>query len=98
MSRRIARTDANHREVLDTVTAIGAEVLDLHSLGGALDALVGFRGRLYLVEIKDGRKQPSKRRLTAAERATIERFQRIGCPVIVAESADDLLRAIGALA
>lgn len=94
---RARRTDHNHSDVLTMARQVGAEVLDLHALPGALDALVGFRGRLYLVEIKDGAKVKSKRKLTDAETATIARFRLIGCPVLVVETSDDLLRGIGAV-
>jgi hypothetical protein len=37
----------------------------LHSVGdGCPDLLVGFKGANFLLEIKDGLKSPSKRRLT----------------------------------
>lgn len=75
---------------------VGAEVLDLHALPGTLDALIGYRGIFYLIEIKDGAKAKSKRKLTPAEETTITRFHRVGCPVLVVETVTDLLRGIGA--
>jgi hypothetical protein len=94
---RARRTDGNHSDLLSDAKQVGAEVLDLHALPGALDALVGYRGRLYLVEIKDGAKVKSKRALTPAEETTIARFRLIGCPVLVVETSDELLRGIGAV-
>lgn len=94
---RARRVDSNHADVFSLARRVGAEVLDLHALPGALDGLVGFRGRLYLVEVKDGAKVKSKRKLTPAEEATIARFRAIGCPVLVVETADELLRGIGAI-
>jgi hypothetical protein len=94
---RARRTDTNHSEVLTMARQVGAEVLDLHALPGALDALVGYRGQLFLVEIKDGAKVKSKRKLTPAEVATVERFRLVGCPVLVVETSLDLLRGIGAI-
>jgi hypothetical protein len=96
MTTRPRRVDSNHREVLDALEAVGAVVLDTHAIPGALDAVVGFRGRLHLLEIKDGRKPPSARKLTPAEADTIGRFMAAGCPVHVVASVDDALRAIGA--
>lgn len=90
--RRAARKDTNHNAVLQVARDIGAEVLDLHALGGALDALVGYRGRLWLVEVK----RPGKRaQLTPAERETIAGFQRVGVAPLVVETADELLRGMG---
>lgn len=64
--RRAARIDDNHNEVVGALRQIpGVTVLDLAVVGkGCPDLLVGFRGRNYLMEIKDGSKPPSRRRLT----------------------------------
>lgn len=94
---RARRVDHNHNGVLTMAKQVGAEVLDLHALPGALDALVGWRSKLFLVEIKDGSKTTSRRKTTAAEDKTIERFRLIGCPVLVVTSGDDLLRQMGAI-
>jgi hypothetical protein len=94
---RARRTDSNHTQLLTEARQVGAEILDLHALPGALDALVGYRGRLYLVEIKDGAKVKSKRKVTPAEELTIARFRLIGCPVLIVETSNDLLRGIGAI-
>ncbi len=92
--RRAARIDANQREIIRALRAVGATVEPLHFVGrGFPDILVGFRGRNYLIEIKDGTKPPSKRRLTKDERAWHERWRG---QVAVAESVDDALRIIGA--
>ena len=92
--RRAARADANHASVLRAAVDVGAEVIDTHALPGALDALVAFRGRLWLVEIKMPRERAS---LTELERATIDRLARVGCAPLVVTTADELLRAIGAI-
>jgi hypothetical protein len=72
--RRFCRTDANQRDVVKALQALGCSVLDLSPLGfGAPDLLIGATklqlggaaGRLnILLEDKDGKKSPSKRRLT----------------------------------
>lgn len=92
--RRAAKVDRNHASTLRAALDVGAAVLDTHRLPGALDALIAFRGRLWLVEIK----MPSERgAFTPAERDTIERLTRAGCPPLVVCSGDELLRAIGAI-
>ena len=91
------RVDGNHRSIVTTLRQVGAEVLDIHALPAVLDILVGYRGVFHLIEIKDGTKPPSERALTDAEKSTIERFRRIGCPVHVVETDDEALRAIGAI-
>ncbi len=97
MSRYARRVDANHGEIRKALEDIGAVVIDVHSVGGALDLLTGFRGRLVLMEVKDGAKAASKRKLTKAELATVERLQRNDITPAVVLSVDDALRAVGAI-
>lgn len=63
--RRAAKTDRNQAEIIAALRGIGATVQPLHAVGdGCPDLLVGFRGRNILIEVKDGAKPPSDRRLT----------------------------------
>ena len=48
-----AQTDANQPEIVEVLRRVGAKVKPLHRVGGGCpDILVGFRGVLYLMEIK----------------------------------------------
>lgn len=70
MTRRAARVDANHAEIVGCFRACGCDVQDLSGVGGGvMDLLVHHRAtkRLFLVEVKDGKKPPSKRGLTVAQ-------------------------------
>lgn len=70
--RQKAKVDDNHPEVVEALTGIGAKVQSLHTIGkGCPDLLVGWRGRNYLFEVKDGRKVPSRRALTEAQETWI---------------------------
>ena len=63
--RRAARTDANHEEIVKALRAVGATVQSLAAVGhGVPDLLVGYQGKTILMEVKDGKKSPSKRELT----------------------------------
>src|SRR6185295_20190544 len=63
--RRAAAVDANQPSVVDTLRRAGCVVECLHSVGGGVpDLLVGRRGVVYLLEVKDGSKPPSKQALT----------------------------------
>lgn len=65
MARRAAKVDDNQREVVAALRAAGATVQHLHAVGaGCPDLLVGYHGVNYLLEVKDGNKPPSKRKLT----------------------------------
>ena len=62
---RAAKVDANQRDIIAALRGVGASVQPLHTVGGGVpDLLVGYRKRNYLIEIKDGVKAPSARRLT----------------------------------
>ena len=91
--RHLARRDTNHQEIVKAAQAVGASVVDLANIGsGCPDILVGFRGVNYLVEIKDGSKAPSRRRLTPDERAFHKTWEG---QVAVCAGVDDLLRVLG---
>jgi hypothetical protein len=70
MSRTRARVDDNQWLIVQTLRQHGASVQPLHTVGkGCPDLLVGFKGRNYLLEVKDGLKSPSKRKLTPDQSA-----------------------------
>lgn len=71
--RRAARLDSNHPEIVAAFEALGCTVLSLASMGkGCPDLLVGIDLSNALVEVKDGSKCPSERKLTPDE----HRFQK----------------------
>lgn len=64
MTRYAAQVDANQAAIVSALRGIGATVAPLHRVGGGCpDLLVGFRGRNLLIEVKDGGKPPSARKL-----------------------------------
>jgi hypothetical protein len=85
-------TDANHAEVVDALRKIGASVLDIHDLGhGAPDLIVGFRAQNLLLEIKDGRKPPSQKKLTDDEQKFFDAWRG---PIYIVYSADDAIDVV----
>ncbi len=88
--RRIAKVDDNQQEIVLELRKHGICVQHLHQLGkGTPDLLLGYRGKNFLVELKDGRKAPSKRRLTPDELHWHESWRG---QVAVAESVEDILK------
>lgn len=69
MPRRAAKIDANHPEIVAALRAIpGVRVQSLASVGkGCPDLLVGYKGKNFLLEVKDGQKLKSQRLLTRDE-------------------------------
>lgn len=91
--RRAAKVDGNHSVIVATLRAVGATVQSLAAVGrGVPDLLVGFRGRNYLLEVKDGTKPPSRRRLTDDERTWHSDWRGT---VRIVMSPDDALAAVG---
>lgn len=72
--RRAARKDANHREIIRAFESMGASVIDVSDTPCGFDILCGHGGLCIAVEIKDGSKPPSARRLTANEKRVHERW------------------------
>lgn len=92
---RAARVDDNQAGIVTALRAVGATVTPTHMVGkGFPDLVAGYRGVNYLLEVKDGAKVPSARKLTPAEMGWHEKWR--GHAVVV-DSVRGALRAIGAL-
>ena len=95
--RRDARTDANQAEVVKALRGIGASVVSLASVGaGVPDLMCGFRGVNWLLEVKDGSKSPSRRVLTADEKAFMAEWRGQYAVVESASQAVEILTASAA--
>ena len=93
--RQAARIDANQPDIIKALRSVGASVQPLHTVGaGCVDLAVGFRGANYLLEVKDGRQPPSKRRLTPDEEKWHAEWRG---HVAVVNSVDEALQEIGAV-
>lgn len=91
---RAARVDDNQAVIVAALRAVGASVTPVHMVGkGFPDVVCGYLGVNYLIEIKDGDKPPSARRLTPAE-ADWHRDWRGSAHVVC--NVSEALAAIGA--
>ena len=91
--RRAARIDANQPEIVAAYRGVGASVQILSAVGdGCPDLLVGFRMANYLVEVKDGAKPPSARRLTDDQIRWHDAWR---APVHIVTTVEDALDVIG---
>jgi hypothetical protein len=85
--RRAARTDTNHRELLDLARQLGGYVVDTKSVGkGCPDAFVFIRTQWRAVEIKR-----EKGTLTTAQQ-TLHAM----APILIWRSRSDVCDAFGA--
>ena len=91
--RRAARIDANQPDIVEALRGVGASVQPLHTVGeGCPDLLVAFRMVNYVIEVKDGAKPPSARKLTPDQ---IDWHDAWRAPVFIVETVADALRVIG---
>lgn len=74
--RRIAKVDKNQPAIVKQLRQFGCAVLHTHQLKNAFDLLVGYRGVLYMIEIKADKKG----KLTAGENKCKTMFERVGVP------------------
>ena len=91
--RRAARADDNQPAIVEALRQCGATVAITSKLGGGYpDLTVGYRGVTFMMELKDGDKSPSERKLTPAE----EKFHREwrGGPLHVVNSVREALQVI----
>jgi hypothetical protein len=93
--RRAAKVDRNQSEIVDALRKAGATVQPLHAVGqGCPDLLVGYRGRNWLIEVKDWQAAKSDRQLN--ERQTEWHAGWKG-HVAKVETPDAALAVIGAI-
>jgi hypothetical protein len=93
--RRAARIDANQTQIVSALRSVGASVELLSAVGkGCPDLLVGYRGVNLLMEIKDGKKPPSERKLTSDQIVWHREWKGV---VTVVNSVDEALFAIGVI-
>ena len=87
-----ARTDANHSEIVQALRQAGCSVQSLAATGrGVPDLLVGRDGKNLLLEVKDGSKRPSERKLTPDQEIWHSAWRG---QIHVVNSTDEALRLI----
>lgn len=96
--RYAARVDDNHAEIVRALQRIGVYVVDCSHVGaGFPDLMCFFRGQVTLVEVKDGAKVASRRKLTPAQTIFHAEAMAKGCKVHVVETVDQALRLLSSI-
>lgn len=86
--RVASRIDTNQPTIVRALRQMGARVLVLSMVGhGCPDLLILFRQKLALVELKDGAKSASRRRLTPDEQQWHEEWA--DAPLYVVATVDE---------
>lgn len=100
---RAAKADRNQPEIVQALRAAGAKVIHLHQLGAGIpDLLISTGshrpsvGKLGLLEIKDGKRPPSERKLTQDQIAWWDEHKDIG-PMAIANSVEEALAFLAQL-
>lgn len=89
---RVRKADKNQPDLVKQIRKLGISVAHTHTVGdGFVDAVLGYKGVNYLVEIKDPSQPPSKRKLTPDEIKFHESWRG---QVAIIETIDDVLKLI----
>lgn len=87
-----AKVDANQQEIVKQFRDLGCSVHPLHMVGkGFPDIIIAKAGVNVLVEIKDGDKPPSARKLTTDEQVFHESWQG---QIAIVENFTDVLEVM----
>lgn len=92
--KRNAKIDKNQNEIVNALRKIGCYVLITSQLKNAFDILVGFRSQLFIIEIKDGEKYESQKRLTDGEMKCKTGFESVGVKYHVVESVEQAINLV----
>ena len=88
--RPLHRSDKNRGRIVKALRDVGVKVYDL---GEPVDLLCGYSTRLFLLEVKDGERKPSERRLRPAQQAFFDEWR--GFPVFKVETIGEAFSALG---
>jgi hypothetical protein len=97
MSRYARKVDGNQGEIVAALEAIGVRVFDTSSVGQGLPDLVCMRGgKTTWVEVKNGDRPPSARKLTLAQVRFRDKALSAGVQIHVVENIEQALAVFGA--
>lgn len=91
--RRRARVDVNHKAITEALRACGWHVADSSRTGNGFPDLIALKGgRVEFIEVKDGSKPPSARKLTPEEAKVHLAFSLAGVEVRIVASVEEAVR------
>jgi Holliday junction resolvase len=88
------RVDQNQKQIVSALRKKGAVVLILSNVKNAFDLLVGYKGQLFIIEVKNGELPPSQRKLTKGELKCKAMFEAVGVTYHVIESVEQAINLI----
>jgi hypothetical protein len=96
MIRYAHRIDGNHNEIVAALEAVGVGVIDTSAFGEFVDLTTLHRGTVRLIEVKNGSKPASARKLTLAQLRLHEKARQHGVTIHVVKSVEEALAVHGA--
>jgi len=93
MNYKFSRADSNQKQIVTKLRSVGCFVLHTHTLKNAFDILVGYKGKLYPVEIK----ADHKKKLEDGEQKCADDMALVGVKYIVITSALEFFEKISEL-
>lgn len=91
---RVCRVDANQKKIVEALRNAGASVKLVHTVKNFCDAIVAYNSSIYIVEIKDGTKSASTKKLTPGEQGYKDEIESRGCAYHVVENVRQALEMI----
>ena len=89
--RYARRVDSNHGDIVNALRAMGVGVWDASGAGnGVADLICGWRGRVYLVEVKSG-----SNGLTVAQQQLANMLESRGAQLHIVRTVDEAIRLFG---
>lgn len=92
--RRAAASDANQKEIVVALRAVGCMVIPCHAVGqGFPDLVVGYQGDTFLIEVKDPSQPKHRHELTPAQKLFHAAWP--GKPIAKVFTVKEALEAVG---
>lgn len=89
------RKDANHADIVKALERVGCAVIDMSRLGGGVpDIATCYRGKWFVMEIKNPLTSYGKKGFTERQKEWAEAQK---APVYIVRSVDEALEAVGAV-
>jgi hypothetical protein len=96
-----SKIDENQKSIVKQLRAVGCTVLLCHSLKNAFDILVGYKGVLYMMEIKNPKYLPKiydrarlEKALSEGEKKCMDDFKKSDVTYYIVATIDEALKVI----
>lgn len=108
-NQRNAKVDVNQPKIVKALRRVGAVVLHTHTIKNAFDILVGYKGKLFIMEIKNDEYLPKlyfeketkeeqrtrlENMLKDGEKKCMDMFQSVGIEYHIIATIDEALNVI----